>query len=399
MKNRSSRERLLTALSCAKPDHIPCCLMAFQALQKKCANDFEFFDRQLALEIDARVQLPDLPVRFAADVSVRTWIEQSADEPVPQLHKQYRTPSGTLETIVKQTDDWPHSDQIPLFDDFLAPRTTKFLISTPDDLAALRHLLVPPSDEDIAAFRVIATEYTRYARAKGLLLSGGWRDWRSNPVSIVGNQGGAMLGIDALMWLCGATAPLFWAIDRPAFLEELIAIVAAWDEQRLKIILDVGAELIIERAWYSGTEFWSPRLYRQFIAPMLRRKIALTHQAGAKFGYIMTSGMMPLVDDLLDLGIDAIIGVDPVQGKGTDLADLSRKVRGRMCLWGGVSAPMSVEHATRSEIWRAVENAITTCGAQGGFILSPVDNILDASQETWQNVFEFVRVWQHLRDV
>ena len=390
---------MLTALSSAKPAHVPCCFMLFQALRKRCANDFEFFDRQLALGIDVRVELPDLPLRFAADVSVETWKEQSAGDPVPRLRKQYRTLSGTLETIVKQTEDWPHSDQIPLFDDFLAPRTTKFLISTPDDLAALRHLLIPPSDEDIAAFRGIATEYKRYARAKGLLLSGGWRDWRSNPVSIVGNQGGAMVGIDALMWLCGATAPLYWAFDQPKFLEELIALIAARDEQQMQVMLDVGAELIVERAWYSGTEFWSPRLYRQFIAPILRRKVALAHQAGAKFGYIMTSGMMPLLDDLLDLGIDAIIGVDPVQGKATNLEELSRRASARMCLWGGVSAPMSVEHATMSEISRAVENAITTCGVQGGFILSPVDNILDASQETWQNVLEFVRVWQDLREV
>lgn len=328
--------------------------MLFQSLQKRCADDFEFFDRQLELGIDVRVELPDIPLRFADGVTVQTWKEQPAGETVPRLHKQYRTPSGTLETIVKQTQDWLYGDDVPLFDDYLAPRSVKFLVGDPSDLAALRHLLVPPRDEDIATFHTSAARYKRYAEAKGLLLCGRWRDWRSNPVNVVGSQGGAMLGTDALMWLCSATAPLYWAHDQPAFLEELIALIAARDERQMEIMLDAGAELIVERAWYAGTEFWSPRLYRRFIAPLLRRQVALAHQAGAKFGYIMTSGTMPLLDDLLDAGIDAIIGVDPAQGKGTRLDELARRTRGRMCSWGGVSAPMSVEHASAAEIWRAV---------------------------------------------
>jgi hypothetical protein len=399
MSDLSSRERLITALARRKPDHVPCCFMIFQSLQRQCASDFEFFDRQLALGVDVRVELPDLPFHFTPDVGVRAWKEQRKEEAVLLLHKEYRTPAGTLTTMVRQTQDWIHGEDVPLFDDYLAPRAVKFLVTERADVAALRHLLAPPREEEIAAFRAAAAAYRRYARAKGLLLSGGYRDWRSNALNVVGNQGGAMVGTDALMWLCGATAPLFWAFDQPDLLEELIALIAARDQRHMELMLDAGAELIVERAWYAGTEFWSPKLYRQFIAPMLRAKIQIAHQAGAKFGYIITSGVMPILDDLLDLQIDAILGVDPVQGKGTDLSALARRVKGRMCIWGGVSAPMSVEHATRAEIWRAVENAISTCGAQGGFILSPVDNIIDPSRETWKNVSEFIDAWRQMWNI
>jgi hypothetical protein len=390
----SSRERQLAALSCRKPDHVPCCFMLFQSLQKQCANDFEFFDRQLALGIDTRVALPDIPFLFAPEVTVRTWKDRPEGEATPLLHKEYCTPAGTLTTIVRQTADWIHGDDVPLFDDYLAPRAAKFLVTEHTDLAALRWLLTPPRDEEIAAFREMAKEYKRYAQAKGLLLCGGYRDGRGNPVSVIGNQGGAMIGTDALMWLCGAIAPLYWAFDQPDLLNQVVALIAARDQFQMELMLDAGAELIIERAWYAGTEFWSPKLYRQFIAPMLREKIHMAHQAGAKFGYIITSGVMPIFDDFLDLQIDAILGVDPVQGKDTDLNTLAQRANGRMCLWGGVSAPMSVEHATRAEIWRAVEQAISICGAQGGFILSPVDNIIDPSRETWENVKEFINAWR-----
>ena len=399
MESLSSRERMLAALSCEAPDYVPCCFMVWWALQRSCQDGWEFFDRQLALGVDVRIELPDVPWHFDPGVSVRTWKDQPEGERYPLLHKEYRTPSGTLTTAVRQTEDWPYGDEVPLFDDYLASRSTKFSVTKPADLPALRHLLTRPSDEGIAAFREEAAEHKRYADDKGLLLSGGWRDLRSRPLPVVGHEGGAMVGSDALMWLCGATAPLYWAYDQPGFLEEIIDLVATWDRYQAELYLDAGADLLIERAWYAGTEFWSPKLYRQFIVPMLSDKIALTHEAGAKFGYILTAGSMPLLDDLLDLGIDVLIGVDPVQDKGMDLDVLVPRTSGRMCLWGGVCAPLTVEHGTSKEIWRAVEEAIGKCGPRGGFILSPVENVIDTSQETWRNVREFIKAWKHLRHI
>ncbi len=121
------------------------------------------------------------------------------------------------------------------------------------------------------------------------------------------------------MWLCGMKEAVLLAMDRPEVIEELLRIISEWNLKRMEIYLDEGVDLLIKRAWYEGTELWSPALYRKFMVPVLKKEIELTHQAGAKFGYIMTSGIMPLLDDSLELGVDVLIGVDPVQGKGTDL--------------------------------------------------------------------------------
>jgi len=65
----TSRERMLAALECGQPDHVPACFMIFAA-----------------------------------------------------LHKEYRTPAGTLTTVVNETEDWPYPGYIPLFDDYICPR-------------------------------------------------------------------------------------------------------------------------------------------------------------------------------------------------------------------------------------------------------------------------------------
>ena len=400
MGGQLSRERMLLALACQKPEYIPCCCMIYQALRQECHDDFDFFDRQLELGLDVRVELPDLPIRFDPEVSVRAWKEHPREERTPLLYKEYRTPSGTIRTVVRQTADWLYGDQIPLFDDYVAPRAKEFLIGAPEDLANLRHLLLPPTDEDIREYRRQAQRYKQYAADNELLFSGGWRDYHDYDAAMFGAQAGGVVGIDALMWLCGATAPLEWAYDRPEFLAELIDVLANWVRRRLEITLDTGVDLVIKRAWYEGTELWSPRLYREFIAPVLREDIALVHQAGAEFGYINTSGTWPIFDQLLELGVDVLIGVDPVQGQGTDLDAFACRAARRMCLWGGVSAPMTVENAeTPDVIWRAVEEAISICGPCGGFILSPVDNLMDTSPAARQNVMEFIKAWKHYRDI
>ena len=363
-----------------------------------CETDFEFYQKQLDLGLDVRVELPDLPIGPGSDVSVRCWKEAPAKEgDVSLLHKEYDTPSGTLKAIVRQVEDWPYGDQVPLLDDYLACRSEKFLVSRPEDLPALRHLLAPPGDEAIAAFGDMAKEYRRFAEDHELLFTGGYRTYRADNIPLSGADG-TTFGIDGLMWLCGSTEPLFWAYDQPGFLEELIDIMATFTRRRIEIFLDLGVRVIFKRAWYEGTSFWSPELFRKLIAPVLREDIALVHQAGVKFGYFQDSGTMPILDQLLELGVDALVGFDPVEGIGTDLAELASRVSGKMCLWGGVCGPLKIEQKSYEDIRQAVANAISTCGTSGGYIVAPVALRAD-SEETWQNVRDFIKAWQEARDV
>jgi len=60
----------------------------------------------------------------------------------------------------------------PLFDDYLVPRTKKFLVTQPEDLEALCYLLAPLPDAEIAAFRAEAQPVLAQARRYGLLVAG-----------------------------------------------------------------------------------------------------------------------------------------------------------------------------------------------------------------------------------
>lgn len=379
---------------------VPCSFMIFRALRGQCADEFEFARRQRDLGLDARVQLDDLPVRLNPEVEIREWTERSSGGE-PLIHRTYHTPAGDLTAAAKQTDDWPYPGRLPIFDDFFTPRATKLPVTGPEHLEALRRLLIPPPDDDIAAFRQQAADRKQFADANGFLLTGGWKSQRFVPgedKGLIGDNGGTGTVIDTLMWLCGATEPLLWAFDQPDFLAAVIGILEDWNRHRLELHLEAGVDLILRRAWYEGTDFWSPAFYRRFTLPGLKREVNLAHQSGARYGYIITTGMLPIADALLESGIDVIIGIDPAQGKDTTLPDTHEMLGGKVGLWGGVSGPLTVEAGSEAEVRRAVEDAFAALAPSGRFILSPVDNVRADTDQAWRNVQVFIDTWESLTE-
>jgi hypothetical protein len=389
----SARGRLLAAIDGAKEAPIPCSFMIFRALRGKCRDECEFAERQAELGLDARVQVEDLPVRFSPEVKVREWAEEGV------LHRAYETPAGTLTAAAKQTEDWPYGTSIPIFDDYFTPRAVEFPVRGPEDLAALGYLLTAPIADDVASFREQAARRRAFAERRGFLFTGGWKSQRFIPGEdklLIGENGVTGTVIDALMWLCGGTEPLLWAYDQPGFLRELIALVEAWHRERLALHLEAGAELVMRRAWYEGTEFWSPRFYREFILPGLKKEVQMAHQAGARLGYIITSGVTAVADLIIESGADVMVGVDPGEGKGTTLAQVRDLFGGRIGLWGGVNGPLVVEQGTEAETRQAVEEAIGALGPTGRFILCPVDNVRADTEQAWRNVRVLIDTWKTL---
>ncbi|MFH0965294.1 MAG: uroporphyrinogen decarboxylase family protein [Planctomycetota bacterium] len=393
MGRMSSRERMLLAITGQESDHVPCSFMIFSTLERRCRDAFEFVEKELALGLDAFVQVPPRAARTASDhgdlqgpavrydprVKVREWREKRAGERYPILCKAYETPAGELRAEVAKSEDWPHGDHVPFLDDYLVPRSIKPLVQGPGDLEALKFLLRPTNEEDAEEFRASAREAKKFAEKRGLLLVGGWG-----------------VGADLSGWLCGLSNLVYLTADEPEFVRALMEVIASWNRTRMELILGAGVDLFIRRGWYEGTDFWSPTTYRELVLPRLREEARLAHSRGAKFGYINTTGNMQLLGMFAEAEIDVLIGVDPVQGRGTDMQEMKRRVGGKVALWGGVNGFVTVEMGTRAEVETAVMKAMEELAPGGGFILSPVDNVTDDSERTWENVRALIEAWKKL---
>jgi uroporphyrinogen decarboxylase len=96
------------------------------------------------------------------------------------------------------------------------------------------------------------------------------------------------------------------------------------------------------------------------------------------------------------MGIDLLYGVDPVQG-GSDMARLKREIGDRTCLWGGENSHVILTLGSREDIIRAVREAISIMGPNGGFILSSVGNMLYPQIPT-KNIETMIDAWRAAAD-
>jgi uroporphyrinogen-III decarboxylase len=386
----TSRQRMLTALNCQVPDHIPCSFMMFRGLQTHCSSYQEFLEKQLALGLDVCVEVPPrmpnqmndyynlhgLPVIFDPHVEINEWKEQILGEEYPILVKEYCTPEGVLRTEIRQTRDWRLGNHVPFLDDYIIPRARKFLVTTPADLKPLRYLLADSTREGVNAYKEISTPFIQFAHKNDLLLTGGWG-----------------VGADLVGWIAGLENMVYLLHDHPEMMTSLLEMIATWNRKRMEIALSVGLDLYIKRAWYENCDFWTPDNWRKFVQPILKKDVELAHQMGAKFGYILTSNAMRLIEPIIETNVDVLIGVDP---RTYDLAVLARQVKGKLCLWGGVNGHLTVEKGTQVNIKEEVHQAIDLFKKMGGFILSPVDNIREYSPLIETNVNSLINAWKRI---
>jgi len=121
----------------------------------------------------------------------------------------------------------------------------------------------------------------------------------------------------------------------------------------------------------------SPAMYREFFKPrharMWKRAKELSR---AKVKLHCCGGVRPLLDDLIEAGLDAI---NPVQisCSGMEAAGLKRDFGSRLCLWGGgCDTQRLLAEGTPDEVRQHVRQQIETLSPGGGFVFQQVHNIM-----------------------
>jgi uroporphyrinogen decarboxylase len=115
-------------------------------------------------------------------------------------------------------------------------------------------------------------------------------------------------------------------------------------------------------------------MFREFIAPYLKRMIDVCHAGGLKFMAHSCGAIRPIIPDLVAMGVDVL---DPIQvtAAGMEPAELKRDFGGRLAFHGGISTQTTLPFGTPEEVRQAVRDRIATLGAGGGYILASSHDI------------------------
>ena len=387
----SSKDRLLSAINHSEVDHVPFCQKFWQ--RKYFSNQadgwrdqFERVTKTTRLGLDDTVGF-DIPRTFSPEVRIIRRKEVLSGESHALLFQEYQTPKGTLKQIVRQTSDWPHGDNVPIFTDYVVPRgrSKKYLVETVDDVEALSCLFSELSDDQLRKFEDHVNRVRDFAKQNGVLVECGAT--LASPQWIDGDS--IFLG-DALGWLCGLENSILMAARNPDLLHRLLDVISNWSLQSIRLITKFGGcDMIVHRGWYEY--YWSPKLYRTFLAPRIKKEVDLAHRAGAKYCYVMTTGITPFLDIFKEMGIDMLYGVDPVQGNA-DLKKIKERIGDHVCIWGGVNSAVTLT-GNKQGVERAVDDAIRFLAPNGGFILGAIDTLYEDT--IWDNFVTMIRSWRN----
>jgi uroporphyrinogen decarboxylase len=115
-------------------------------------------------------------------------------------------------------------------------------------------------------------------------------------------------------------------------------------------------------------------MFREFIAPYLKRLIDAVHSGGAKFMLHSCGAIRDLIPVFLELGVDVL---DPIQvaATGMDPAALKKDFGDRLAFHGGICTQRTLPFGTPEEVREAVRDRVATLGRGGGYILASSHDI------------------------
>jgi uroporphyrinogen decarboxylase len=122
----------------------------------------------------------------------------------------------------------------------------------------------------------------------------------------------------------------------------------------------------------SGTMI-SPGALRDHIFPWYRELAARCHQAGKLFFLHSDGDLLPVMEELIELGVDALHPIDPT---AMDIAQVKQSYGDRLCLIGNVSTEL-LRSGTPAQVAAAVRELLRSVAPGGGYCLGSGNSIPD----------------------
>lgn len=158
--------------------------------------------------------------------------------------------------------------------------------------------------------------------------------------------------------------------NEPELLKQIIeASDAFWTELGLKLI-EVGctALYVANDMGMNGRTLISPAQLREFFLPSLNKQIQTWKAAGGRILLHSCGNIDAILEDLADMGIDAINNIQV--NAGMDLASTKKRIGDRVTIVGNVDATGIMCQNDKAKISDAIREVIDTAGQDGALIIA-----------------------------
>ncbi len=177
----------------------------------------------------------------------------------------------------------------------------------------------------------------------------------------------------------------------PDFVYELLNTIVDYNIAQVKEALKYDIDAV-----YFGDDWgqqrglqMGPKLWREFIYPVLKRMYAVVHESGS-YVFIHSCGDVDeLFPDLIDIGLNCF---NPFQPEVMDVAALMGQYKGRLVFHGGLSTQKTLPFGSVDDVRRETRRLLDL-GSEGGYIFAPAHDV--EGDVPLENMLAFIELIQN----
>ncbi len=193
-----------------------------------------------------------------------------------------------------------------------------------------------------------------------------------------GRRAIVFLSHDAFEFSCylyGMDKLLMAYVAEPEVAHRLARIVTDYKKRVCERAAALGADVLLTGDDYANRKapLMSPPHFREFVLPYLKEMVETAHRLGKPFIKHTDGNLWPILDDIVDAGIDALDPIEPIAGM--DIGAVKARYGDRIALCGNVDCGELLSRGTPDEVLEAVKETIAKASPGGGHILASSNSI------------------------
>ena len=193
-----------------------------------------------------------------------------------------------------------------------------------------------------------------------------------------GRKAIVFLGHDAFEfshYLRGMDKLLMDYVLNPELVHRLARMITDYKTRVLERAAQMGADVLLTGDDYAHrlAPMMSPDHFAEFVVPYLQECVDVAHQAGVPFLKHCCGNLWPILDMLVETGIDCLDPIEPLASM--DIGEVKEKYGHRMAVAGNVDCSELLSRGTPQQVVEAVKETIAKASPGGGHIMASSNSI------------------------
>ncbi len=142
---------------------------------------------------------------------------------------------------------------------------------------------------------------------------------------------------------------------------------------------------------YATPPYLPPALFERFVLPYVREMVDLIHSFGAKARLHCHGRINRVLDMIVATGADAIDPCEPPPDGDITLAEVTRRVEDRLCIFGNLELKL-LEHGSPQEVEATAQLCMDSAKAGGRCVIMPTAAPINVppARKTEENYMRFI---------